>query len=86
MELPCPLCPDWAADEMLGTPKPKESLAGLWRARSVLGHDHGNLIINIAEPISLFEFARGKINRQLQTRSPPYVCISPVRPFLLLQA
>lgn len=59
------------ADEMLGTPKPKESLAGLWRARSVLEHDHGNLIINIGKPISMHEFSKGRVNRQLQTRSPP---------------
>ena len=59
-------------DEMLGTPKPRESLAGLIRARSILTHNYGAIHVAIGSPISLSRFcaARGADTRQLGTRSP----------------
>lgn len=42
--------------EVLGTPKPKESLSGLLRARTVLQHDHGRLHVRMAAPLSLRDF------------------------------
>lgn len=48
---------------MLGIPKPKESTAGLLKARSVLQHDHGRLHVKVGDPIFIHEFNAGRVNR-----------------------
>lgn len=51
------------AYELLGIPKPKESLRGLIRSRSVLTEDYGSIHIHIGELIPLSRFTDGKLNR-----------------------
>lgn len=51
------------AYELLGIPKPKESLRGLIRSRSVLTEDYGSIHVHIGELIPLSRFTEGKFNR-----------------------
>jgi glycerone phosphate O-acyltransferase len=43
------------ASELLGIPKPKESVSGLVKARSILSECYGSIFINFAKPISVRE-------------------------------
>lgn len=43
------------ADELLGIPKPKETVGGLVKARSILNECYGSIFVNFARPISLRE-------------------------------
>lgn len=43
------------ANELLGIPKPKESVKGLFKARSILNECYGTIFVNFARPISLKE-------------------------------
>ncbi|KAM9316756.1 dihydroxyacetone phosphate acyltransferase-like [Gastrophryne carolinensis] len=61
--------------ELLGTPKPKETTSGLLRARKLLDDNCGNVYIHFGEPLSLRSLASGKINRSqfnLIPRHLPY--------------
>ncbi|XP_044162814.1 dihydroxyacetone phosphate acyltransferase-like isoform X1 [Acropora millepora] len=51
------------AYELLGIPKPKESLRGLIKSRSVLSEDYGSIHVYIGELVPLSRFVDGKINR-----------------------
>ncbi|XP_020605928.1 dihydroxyacetone phosphate acyltransferase-like [Orbicella faveolata] len=51
------------AYELLGIPKPKESLRGLIKSRSVLTEDYGSIHVHIGELIPLSRFTEGKLNR-----------------------
>ncbi|XP_057315495.1 dihydroxyacetone phosphate acyltransferase-like [Hydractinia symbiolongicarpus] len=48
--------------ELLGLPKPKESLSGLLKARSILKSDFGTVSVHFGEVMSLREYCLGKIN------------------------
>jgi hypothetical protein len=43
------------AYELLGVPKPKESVGGLIRARSILSQSYGSIFVNFARPLSIRE-------------------------------
>lgn len=43
------------ANELLGIPKPKETVGGLVKARSILGECYGSIFVNFARPVSLKE-------------------------------
>jgi glycerone phosphate O-acyltransferase len=43
------------ANELLGIPKPKETVSGLVKARSILNECYGSIFINFGRPISLRE-------------------------------
>ncbi|KAJ7357411.1 hypothetical protein OS493_024922 [Desmophyllum pertusum] len=58
------------AYELLGIPKPKESLRGLIKSRSVLTEDYGSIHVHLGELIPLSRFTEGKINRA-ETASVP---------------
>lgn len=61
-------------EEMLGKPKPKESFSGLLKARTVLKRNHGHLIVNFGESISLREYTEGKVDRKKNAARPgPHV-------------
>ncbi|XP_065061968.1 dihydroxyacetone phosphate acyltransferase-like [Rhopilema esculentum] len=49
--------------ELLGIPKPKESLSGLVKARKVLSVDYGTAYLHFGDVFSLKEFCSGSINR-----------------------
>jgi len=48
--------------ELLGIPKPKESLSGLVKARSVLQSDFGRVVFNFGDAMSIREYCYWKIN------------------------
>ncbi|KAI3364375.1 hypothetical protein L3Q82_011175, partial [Scortum barcoo] len=50
------------AHELLGVPKPKESTAGLLKARKVLQEDYGTMHVNFGRPLSVRQLCQGKIN------------------------
>jgi len=43
------------ANELLGIPKPKESVSGLVKARAILGQNYGSIFVNFTRPISVRE-------------------------------
>lgn len=43
------------SSELLGIPKPKESVSGLVKARSILNESYGSIFINFAKPLSFRE-------------------------------
>ena len=43
------------SNELLGIPKPKESVGGLVKARAILGQNYGSIFINFARPVSVRE-------------------------------
>lgn len=51
------------AYELLGIPKPKESLRGLIKSRSVLSEDYGSIHIHIGELLPMSRYIQGKLNR-----------------------
>ncbi len=58
------------ADEMLGTPKPKESFSATLKARSVLSHNHGRMHVRCGPLISLANATRGRIHRRIGALTP----------------
>ncbi|XP_028396264.1 dihydroxyacetone phosphate acyltransferase-like [Dendronephthya gigantea] len=58
------------ARELLGVPKPKESLKGLLNSRSVLSDDYGYAYMYFGKPISLREFSDGLVNRSQRSCIP----------------
>uniref|UniRef100_A0A4X2KYG3 Dihydroxyacetone phosphate acyltransferase n=1 Tax=Vombatus ursinus TaxID=29139 RepID=A0A4X2KYG3_VOMUR len=51
------------AHELLGVPKPKESTAGLLKARKILSENYGSIHVYFGEPLSLRSMANGKMSR-----------------------
>jgi len=43
------------SSELLGIPKPKESVGGLVKARAILGQSYGSIFVNFARPLSFRE-------------------------------
>ncbi|RNA09855.1 dihydroxyacetone phosphate acyltransferase-like [Brachionus plicatilis] len=43
------------SNELLGIPKPKESVSGLVKARTILNQSYGSIFVNFSRPISLRE-------------------------------
>ena len=43
------------ANELLGIPKPKESVGGLVKARAILGQNYGSIFVNFTRPVSVRE-------------------------------
>lgn len=64
------------ANELLGIPKPKETVGGLVKARSILNECYGSIFVNFARPISLRECIQQlhaeKSLYQERHRSPRY--------------
>ena len=58
------------ARELLGVPKPKESLKGLLNSRSVLSDDYGYAYMHFGKPISLREFSEGFVDRSQRSCIP----------------
>ena len=55
------------SSELLGIPKPKESVSGLMKARTILKQNYGSIFINFARPVSLREmlyYIDGPMNAQ----------------------
>jgi hypothetical protein len=67
------LCP-LAAGEMLGTPKPKESLSSLLQARRVVSHNHGRMHLRLGAPISVRDFCAGH-QAPRQPGDPAKACV-----------
>jgi glycerone phosphate O-acyltransferase len=44
------------ANELLGVPKPKETVSGLVKARQILKQNYGSIFVNFSRPISLREY------------------------------
>jgi glycerone phosphate O-acyltransferase len=68
------------SNELLGIPKPKESVSSLVKARTILNQNYGSIFINFARPVSLREmlyYIDGPINIQnslaLHTITPSFV-------------
>lgn len=61
------------AYELLGIPKPKESLRGLIKSRSVLSENYGSIHVHIGEIEPLSEFLKGRINRLKYACVPRHV-------------
>jgi glycerone phosphate O-acyltransferase len=51
------------ADELRGTPKPKESTGKLVAAAHVLRQDYGDVWVTVAEPISVREYFKKFVHR-----------------------
>lgn len=58
------------ADEMLGTPKPKESFGKVYKARSVMEHNHGRMHVKLGPIISAQKFLENRVSRARHTLSP----------------
>ena len=58
------------ADEMLGTPKPKESFGKVYKARSVMEHNHGRMHVKLGPIISAQKFLETRVSRARHTLSP----------------
>ncbi|XP_065661304.1 dihydroxyacetone phosphate acyltransferase isoform X3 [Hydra vulgaris] len=56
--------------ELLGIPKPKESLLGMLKARSVLYSDYGSVCIYFGKIMSLKDFCNGKIDNISYVKIP----------------
>ncbi|XP_075049347.1 dihydroxyacetone phosphate acyltransferase-like [Mixophyes fleayi] len=59
--------------ELLGSPKAKETTSGLIRARKLLSEDFGNIHIFFGKPISLRSLASGRINRSQYNLIPRHL-------------
>ncbi|XP_008844025.1 dihydroxyacetone phosphate acyltransferase isoform X2 [Nannospalax galili] len=51
------------AYELLGIPKPKESTAGLLKARRILSENFGSIHVYFGDPVSLRSLAAGRLSR-----------------------
>lgn len=58
------------ADEMLGTPKPKESFGKVFKARNVMKHNHGRMHVRLGPIISADAFLNPRVSRARHTLSP----------------
>ncbi|KAK3741287.1 hypothetical protein QZH41_012585 [Actinostola sp. cb2023] len=63
------------AYELLGIPKPRESLRGLISSRSVLSEDYGNIYINFGELIPLSSCIEGKLDRMATASTPRHLLL-----------
>ncbi|XP_052769101.1 dihydroxyacetone phosphate acyltransferase-like isoform X2 [Mya arenaria] len=61
------------AYELLGVPKPKESASGVFKARSILSEDFGNVHIFIGAPRSIRTFSVSEVDRTAHSTSPRYI-------------
>lgn len=61
------------AYELLGVPKPKESASGVFKARSILSDDYGNVHIFIGEPVSIRNYSIDSVDRTSHNLSPRYI-------------
>ncbi|KAL4237809.1 hypothetical protein ACF0H5_002521 [Mactra antiquata] len=61
------------AYELLGVPKPKESASGVFKARSILEEDFGNVHIFIGDPVSIRNYSVGSVDRTSHSISPRYI-------------
>lgn len=55
------------SNELLGIPKPKESVSSLVKARTILNKNYGSIFVNFARPVSLREmlyYIEGPVNIQ----------------------
>lgn len=64
--------------ELLGIPKPKETVSGLVKARTILNQSFGSIFVNFAKPISLreliYQLEGPTLNNRLsQTLTPRFV-------------
>ncbi|XP_071504343.1 dihydroxyacetone phosphate acyltransferase-like [Diadema antillarum] len=60
------------AQEMLGTPKPKESTSGLVKARKIFQEDFGNITVHFCDPISLRDHL-SSLDRSAHNLSPRFL-------------
>eukprot|EP00040_Diaphanoeca_grandis_P028191 m.162216 g.162216 ORF g.162216 m.162216 type:complete len:705 (+) comp31267_c0_seq1:81-2195(+) len=58
------------ADEMLGTPKPKENIGNILKARNVMKHNHGRMHVKIGKAISIRSFLEHRVSRARHTLAP----------------
>jgi glycerone phosphate O-acyltransferase len=66
------------SNELLGIPKPKESVSGLVKARSILNQTYGSIFVNFSRPISLREMLNqiegpNLRNRLSHTLTPSFI-------------
>ncbi|KAH3844317.1 hypothetical protein DPMN_086575 [Dreissena polymorpha] len=73
------------AYELLGVPKPKESASGVFKARSILSENYGNVHIFIGEPKSIRTYSIGQISRISHSISPRYIASLTFREQALIQ-
>eukprot|EP00039_Didymoeca_costata_P024841 m.11664 g.11664 ORF g.11664 m.11664 type:complete len:705 (+) comp4501_c0_seq2:24-2138(+) len=64
-------------DEMLGTPKPKESFKSALEARKVFNYNHGKIYVKLAPKISVREFTKDRVMRQEGLFSPGSAIYTP---------
>ncbi|XP_028623567.1 dihydroxyacetone phosphate acyltransferase [Grammomys surdaster] len=58
------------AYELLGIPKPKESTAGLLKARRILSENFGSIHVYFGDPVSLRSLAAGRLSRNTYNLVP----------------
>ncbi|XP_017291501.1 dihydroxyacetone phosphate acyltransferase isoform X2 [Kryptolebias marmoratus] len=58
------------AQELLGFPKPRESIMGLLKASRVLQESYGSMHVNFGRPLSVRQLCEGKINRCYYNLTP----------------
>ncbi|XP_040823722.1 dihydroxyacetone phosphate acyltransferase isoform X2 [Ochotona curzoniae] len=61
------------AYELLGIPKPKESTAGLLKARRILSENFGSVYVYFGDPVSLRSLASGRMGRSPYNLVPRYI-------------
>lgn len=61
------------AYELLGIPKPKESTSALFKARSVLEEDFGNIHMHFGEPVSIRSYTDSRVDRSVHSLAPRYI-------------
>jgi glycerone phosphate O-acyltransferase len=64
------------ANELLGIPKPKETISGLMKARSIISQSYGTIIINFSQPISMHEWLyqdKFHLNRLTNVMTPRFI-------------
>ncbi|XP_004578598.2 dihydroxyacetone phosphate acyltransferase [Ochotona princeps] len=61
------------AYELLGIPKPKESTAGLLKARRILSENFGSVYVYFGDPVSLRSLASGRMSRNPYNLVPRYI-------------
>uniref|UniRef100_A0A5F4WEA7 Dihydroxyacetone phosphate acyltransferase n=1 Tax=Callithrix jacchus TaxID=9483 RepID=A0A5F4WEA7_CALJA len=59
--------------ELLGVPKPKESTAGLLKARRILSENFGSIHVYFGDPVSLRSLAAGRMSRSSYNLVPRYI-------------
>lgn len=66
------------SNELLGIPKPKETVSGLVKARTILNQSFGSIFVNFSRPISVRELlyrlsGPNLINRTAHTLTPSFI-------------